>query len=143
MAPIEIDGLGVSFLAAEPGTEYLGGTQTRPVVFVSYKSQPSYIYFQVPVPQAIYSAAIAKAAAMGVATILETLNALPWVGGVSWGQLPTLGGELNSTATIEVVSTSGNSAALLGPWALVSLPPDLNQPKITALHNELDATENT
>lgn len=142
MAPVEVEGLGVKYLEAQPGTEYLGGTATRDVVFVSYNSLPSYIYFQVAVPQDGYTADLAKAAALGIADVLETLAALDWVTDVTWGQIPTSSGELQAAVTVQVRSTSGNGSANLGPWAIVKLPPNLNEPKINALHAQLDATEN-
>lgn len=131
---------GVTVLGTRPGTEYLGGTQTRPVVVVEAQSIPTGIYFEVSVPQKGFVADLARAAALGYADIYETANALPNVAGVFWSQAPNAANELEDQITFTVASTSGNSEAQL-TVPLLQLGPKLDQAEIDALHNELDATE--
>lgn len=131
---------GVTVLGTRPGTEFLGGTQTRPVVVIEAQSTPSGIYFEVLVPQKGFVADIARAAALGYADIFETVNALPHVAGVFWSQGPNAAGELEDLITITVESTSGNSEAQI-VTPILQLGPQTDLPQIDALHAELDATE--
>ena len=131
---------GVTVLGTRPGTEFLGGTQTRPVVVIEAQSTPSAIYFEVLVPQKGYVANLARAAALGYADIYETAAALPNVAGVFWSQGPNAAGELEDLITFTVSSTSGNSEAQL-TVPILQLGPQLHEPQIEALHAELDATE--
>lgn len=123
-------------------TEFLGGTSTQDVQVAGAVSKPHGIYFEVRVPKAEYQKqgpSIINAAALGIATIFETLIEQPHVGGVQWGQ-QTKGGQLQDVAIITVVSDSGNSSSLY-TVPLVQLGPDLNAKQILAINNRLDATE--
>jgi hypothetical protein len=123
-----------------PDLEFLGGTQTQPVVAVGMTTKPSGIQAEFRVPQAGYSASLVAAAALGYADIYETLALQPWVVGVTWSQAPQPSGELADQVTITVASTSGNSTAQL--TVLVNdLGPNDQDTKINALHAELDNTE--
>ena len=131
---------GVVVLGTRPGTEYIGGTQTRPVVIVEARSTPSAIYFECMVPQKGFAANLARAAALGYADIYETANALPHVAGVFWSEGPNAVDELETRITFVVESTSGNSEAPL-TVPILQLGPHLHEAQIEALHAELDATE--
>lgn len=123
-----------------PGIDVLGGTQTQDVVFVGIDTVPHGTYIEFPVPQSVYSSEVVNAAAIGWATIIETVWSEDWVVGVQWTQVVNAANQLVPSVIITVTSTSGNSAGQLTvPFS--QLGPKLHQPQITALHDELDATE--
>lgn len=122
-----------------PTVEYLGGSKTQDVMAIGIVTKPSGIYTEFRVPQSIYSHSIVNATALGYANIYETAAGLDWVEGVQWSQVPS-NGQLADQITFTVVSTSGNSSAQLSVLVL-KLGPQLHQPQITALHNQLDAAE--
>jgi len=123
-----------------PGIDVLGGTQTQDVVFVGINTVPHDTYIEFPIPQAGYDSHLVAAAALGWATIVETVWSEEWVAGVQWTQLVNDSNQLVSALIITVTSTSGNSTATL-TVPIVSLGPKLHQAQITALHDQLDATE--
>jgi hypothetical protein len=130
-------------VGTRPGTAFLGGTNTQPVVVVEAQTLPDLVYYEVNVAQVGYTAGLARAAAIGIATIINTILSFEWVAGVSWSQGPGSNQELQDMLTITVVSTSGNSTASLAPIAITSLGPQLHEPQINALHEQLDDTEDS
>jgi hypothetical protein len=123
-----------------PGIDVLGGTQSQDVVFVGITTIPSGTYIEFPVPQSVYAANVVNAAAIGWATIVETVWTEDWVIGVQWTQLVNPSNQLESALIITVGSTSGDSSAQL-TVAIDKLGPKLQQGQITALHDQLDAAE--
>ena len=126
-----------------PGTAFLGGTNTQPVVIVECQTLPDLVYYEVNVPQQGYSADLARGAAIGYADILNTILGFQWVSGLYWSQGPGSNEELQDMVNITVSSTSGNSEAQLAPIAIVNLGPSTGEDKINALHAELDDTESS
>lgn len=123
-----------------PGIDTLGGTQTQDVVFVGITTVPNGTYIEFPVPASVYSSGVVDAAAIGWATIIETVWTEDWVIGVQWTQVVSPSNQLVSSLIITVGSTSGNSSATL-TVPISQLGPKLHQAQITALHDSLDATE--
>jgi hypothetical protein len=127
-------------VAQYPTLEFLGGTRTQQVMTVGIQTKPSGIYVEFRLPKLIYDDQHVNAAAIGWATIFETIATEDWVGGVEWAQRPTAGGQLQDVAVITVVSSSGNSSDTL-TVPVTQLGPKLHQPQITALHEKLDSAE--
>jgi hypothetical protein len=127
-------------VAQYPTLEFLGGTRTQQVMTVGIQTKPSGIYVEFRLPKLIYDDQHVNAAAIGWATIFETVVKEDWVGGVEWAQQPTASGQLQDVAVITVVSSSGNSSDTM-TVPVTQLGPKLHQPQITALHDKLDATE--
>lgn len=123
-----------------PGLLSLGGTQTQDVVYVGITTIPSGIYVEFPVPASPYSSSVVNAAALGWATIAETLNRQAHVAGVQWTQLVNDANQLVPAWIITVSSSSGSSAAQL-TIENSALGPKLASDRIKALHDQLDATE--
>lgn len=123
-----------------PGIDVIGGSQTQDVVFVGINTVPHGTYIEFPVIASVYSASIVEAAALGWATIIETVWGESWVVGVQWTQVVNASNQLVSSVIITVTSSSGNSSATM-TVPIQSLGPKLHQPQITALHNQLDAAE--
>ena len=57
-----------------PGIDSLGGTQTQDVIFVGITTVPNGTYIEFPVPASVYAANVVDAAAIGWATIVETVD---------------------------------------------------------------------
>lgn len=129
-------------LTSYQDVEFLGGSNTRDVHVAGAVTKPDGIYFEVRVPSSVYKQegpSVINAAALGTATILETLLTVPHVAGVLWGQ-QAVGGQLQDVAIITVVSKSGNSSE---PYTVpfVKLGPKLNATQIAAISKRLDETE--
>lgn len=124
-----------------PGVQTLGGTQTQEVVFVGINTKPSGIYVEFPVLKSVYKPTTVNAAALGWATIAETLAAEDFVSDVQWTQLVTAGSQLQPGWIITVESTSGQSAAQI-TVANSALGPKMDAGAIAALHKQLDEAEN-
>lgn len=130
------------FVTSYEDTEFLGGSNTRDVLVTGIRTKPSGIYIEVRVPLALFQqdgAQVVNAAALGWATIFETLARQPYVAGVQWGQEST-NGMLQDVAIITVASTSGNSQASL-TVPVVRLGPKLDAPEIKHLHEQLNQLE--
>ena len=123
-----------------PGIDVIGGTQTQDVIFVGITTIPNGTYIEFPIAQKGFAADFVAGAAVGWATIVETVWTLPWVVGVQWTQIVNQSNQLVSSLVITVTSTSGNSAGQL-TVPIVSLGPKLHGPQIVALHDQLDAAE--
>jgi hypothetical protein len=122
--------------------EFLGGSRTQDVLVTGIRTKPHGIYIEVRVGKALFEqegAQIVNAAALGWATIFETLAVQPHVAGVAWGQ-ESAGGQLQDVAVITVSSSTGaSSAALTIP--VTSLGPKLGAAAIGKLSKQLDAVE--
>lgn len=121
--------------------EYIGGTKTQNVVVVGLVTNAHQVYAEARVPQSIYSAPIARAAATAPAVIIESLFQFAGVVGVQWGQDVNNSGLLVDTVLITVESESGNSTGTLGPLVMSQLGPQLHSAQIAALRKELTAAE--
>lgn len=131
----------LTIVTQNPTVEFIGGTQTQDVVVVGFVTNAHGIYAEARVIQSVYSATVARAAALSIATIVETIANLPNVAGVQWGQSTNTSGLLIDQVTITVASDSGNSSANLAPIAITALGADLHQPQIEALAKQLTAAE--
>jgi hypothetical protein len=121
--------------------EFIGGTNTQRVVVVGLVTNAHQVYAEARVPQSIYSAGVAKAAAQAPASIIETVFSLANVVGVQWGQRVNDSGRLIDTVLITVASDSGNSTGTLGPLDMSQLGPQLHNAQIQALNKQLTAAE--
>jgi hypothetical protein len=123
-----------------PGVVFLGGTQTQDVTFVGYVTSPSGVYFEVPIPQTVYSSAQVQDYGIGYSGSIESVLAYPNVVGGEWTQTPTPAGELTSNLVVYVQSDSGNSqSSISNPFATMTEP--AFQQKIADLVSELNAAE--
>jgi hypothetical protein len=91
--------------------EYLGGTQTRPVMAVGVVTNVHGIYFEFRLPKADYNTANVRNNANGFTIIYELLFTIPGVTDVEWTQEPTAGGQLEDHVVVYFVSESGQSSA--------------------------------
>ena len=89
--------------------EFIGGTQTRPVIAVGVKTKAHGVYFEFRVPKAWYTAAVVKSDAHGYTIIYELLFTIPNVTDVEWTQEPTQQGQLEDHVVVYFTSTSGFS----------------------------------
>lgn len=121
--------------------EYIGGTKTQNVVVIGLVTNAHQVYAEARVPQSIYSAGVAKAAAQAPASIIEAVFSLANVVGVQWGQDVNPSGLLVDTVLITVRSDSGNSTGTLGPLVMAQLGPQLHNAQIQALNKQLTAAE--
>lgn len=92
-----------------PGTEYVGGTQTRDVVTVGITTKPHGVYVEFRIPKNVYSAAQVHDYALGYSGTIEALFGITGVVGVAWSQQPTAAGQLQDIITVTVQSSSGDS----------------------------------
>jgi hypothetical protein len=91
--------------------EFLGGTQTRPVVAVGVRTKAHGIYFEFRVPKKSYTSNIVKIDATGFTIVYELIFTIPGVTDVEWTQEPTNAGQLQDHVLVYFESTSGNSSA--------------------------------
>lgn len=127
-------------VSQQPGFDTINGAPPQDVVFIGIVTKPSGTYIEFPISEAAYNAGAVDAAAIGWATIIETVWTEDWVVGVQWTQVVNPSNQLVSSLIISVTSTSGNSTATL-TVPITQLGPKLHQPQITALHDQLDAVE--
>jgi phage terminase large subunit-like protein len=127
--------------AQDASVEYIGGTKTQNVVVIGAVTNAHQTYYEARVPQQIYTAGVARAAATALAVIIETIYSLANVVGVQWGQRTNASGLLIDTVTVTVASDSQNSTGVLGPLDVVSLGPQLHNAQIQALNKQLTAAE--
>lgn len=121
--------------------EFLGGTQTRPVIAVGVRTHEHGVYFEFRLPKADYNAANVKNDANGFTIVYELLFEIPGVSDVEWTQEPTSAGQLQDHVIVYVVSTSGNSSASLDvPYS--QFTQDIIAGKVEKLRGQLDAAEN-
>lgn len=121
--------------------EFLGGTQTRPVIAIGVRTHEHGVYFEFRLPKADYNAANVKNDANGFTIVYELLFEIPGVSDVEWTQEPTSAGQLQDHVIVYVVSTSGNSSASLDvPYS--QFTQDIIAGKVEKLRGQLDAAEN-
>jgi hypothetical protein len=129
-----------SVVVQYPGVVFLGGTQTQDVIFVGYTTAPHGVYFEVPIPQTVYTSSIVNDYGEGYSGTIEQAFAVPGVVGAEWTQTPTPASELQSNLVIYVQSASGNSQASFSlPFA--DLTPDKISAGAKPLIAQLDASE--
>lgn len=131
----------VTIVSQIPTVEYIGGTKTQNVVAVGFVTNAHQVYAEARVQQSIYSAAIARAAAIGIATIIETIFTEAGVSGVVWGQATNDSGLLIDQLTIIVSSDSGDSSGQVGPLAITAIGPKLEAAPIAHLLQQLNEAE--
>src|SRR6185437_8432385 len=91
--------------------EFLGGTQTRPVIAVGVRTNVHAVYFEFRVPKADYNSSVVNQDANGFTIVYEDLFQIPGVTDVEWAQEPTQAGQLSDHVIVYFTSTSGNSSA--------------------------------
>lgn len=123
-----------------PDVEFLGGTQTRPVMAVGVFTNPHNVYFEMRIPKTDYKAATVATYAEQYAANIEVAFQNPNVADIVWFQDQRADGYLVDMATVYVTSDSGNSTGtldvLFGQLDLRYL-----DPKITALVATLNQAE--
>jgi hypothetical protein len=123
-----------------PTVEFLGGSQTRPVMAIGYVTKPSLIYLEVRIPKNLYSAELVKDYGIGYSGTVEAVAQLNGVQGMVWQQAQQPDGTLIDQMVIYVSSTSGDSAgSFILPFG--QLAPKWATPKIKALRDQLDEAE--
>ena len=124
-----------------PDTEYLGGTQTRPVTAVGFLTVPGEIYFESRIPDSAYSQAEVDATGKVNAEPLINVLALPNVTDVEWTQVVRPSGYLADEIIIYFQTPSGNSnGSITVPFT--GLTAAGVKPKIDAAVAALVASEN-
>jgi hypothetical protein len=93
--------------------EYLGGTQTRPVIAVGVRTKLHGVYFEFRIPKAEYNSGNVRNNANGYTAQYELLFGIEGVTDVEWVQEPTNAGQLADHVIVYFESTSGNSSASL------------------------------
>src|SRR6185503_11088713 len=91
--------------------EFLGGTQTRPVIAVGVRTNVHAVYFEFRVLKADYNSSVVNQDANGFTIVYEDLFQIPGVTDVEWAQEPTQAGQLSDHVIVYFTSTSGNSSA--------------------------------
>lgn len=91
--------------------EFLGGTQTRPVIAVGVRTRAHGVYFEFRVPKGEYSSAVVRNNRNGFTIVYELLFEIAGVTDVEWTQEPTDAGLLKDHVIVYFTSTSGNSSA--------------------------------
>jgi hypothetical protein len=127
-------------LTIVPDTETLGGTATRPVYAVTFRTDAHGVVATINAPRANFTPEVANEYALALATGIEELFGEPAVADVAWSQEVTPAGQLTPHLTIYVTSTSGNSTGTVE----VNYPP-FNAPAFMQsakdLRAQFDATE--
>lgn len=120
--------------------EFLGGTQTRPVMAVGVRTADHGVYFEFRLPKADYNAANVKNDAEGFSIVYELLFTIPGVSDVEWTQEPTNAGQLQDHVLVYVVSTSGNSSSSIDvPYS--KFTQDYIAAQVKKLRTQLDNAE--
>lgn len=91
--------------------EFLGGTQTRPVIAVGVRTHEHGVYFEFRVDKKAYNSSVVQQDANGFTIVYELLFTIPGVTDVEWAQEPTNAGQLEDHVVVYFTSTSGNSSA--------------------------------
>lgn len=92
-------------------TEYLGGTQTRPVIAVGVTTTLHNVYFEFRIPKKNYNSGNVRNFAAGYTAQYNLLFTIPGVVDAEWTQEPTIAGQLEDHVIIYFRSTSGDSSA--------------------------------
>jgi hypothetical protein len=120
--------------------EFLGGTQTRPVMAVGVRTKAHGVYFEFRLPKADYNATNVKADANGFTIVYEDLFQIDGVQDVEWTQEPTTSGQLQDHVLVYFTSTSGNSSSSVDvPYS--QFTQDIIATKVKGLRAQLDAAE--
>lgn len=96
-------------ITVRPDVEFLGGTQTRPVIVGMGWTVPHDVYFEIRYPSKEYTANAVIASAEGFASILEGYFEIDGLEDITWSQVETKSGQLQDALTFYVSSTSGES----------------------------------
>ena len=121
--------------------EFLGGTQTRPVMAVGVRTNVHGVYFEFRLPKADYTTANVRNNANGFTIVYEDLFAIPGVTDVEWTQEPTQGGQLEDHVVVYFTSTSGNSSTSIDfPYS--QFTQDYIATRVAFAITALDAAEN-
>ena len=91
--------------------EFLGGTQTRPVIAVGVTTVGHGVYFEFRLPKTAYNSAAVASNANGYTTIYELLFTIPGVTSAEWAQEPNQAGQLEDHVVVYFQTPSGNSGA--------------------------------
>ena len=91
--------------------EFLGGTQTRPVIAVGVRTAVHEVYFEFRLPKGDYNSANVQNNANGYTIIYELLFEIPGVTDAEWSQEPSQGGQLEDHVTVYFETPSGESSA--------------------------------
>ena len=109
---------GYVVLDQQPTVEFLGGSLTRPVMNVSYRTLPHNVYFEARIPQAAYSSAEVDTTGKVNSQPLENLFTIPCVVDAQWTQTQRLDGTLLDQIVVGFVSSSGLSGnTVTVPWS--------------------------
>lgn len=121
--------------------EYLGGTQTRPVIAVGVRTAVHGVYFEFRLAKGDYNSANVRNDANGFTIVYEDLFSIPGVTDVEWTQEPTQAGELEDHVVVYFTSTSGNSTASIDfPYS--QFTQDYISHRVAFAIEGLDAAEN-
>ncbi len=121
--------------------EFLGGTQTRPVIAVGCRTHLHNIYFEFRIPKGNYNSANVHNDANGYTIIYELLFTIPGVVDVEWTQEPTQGGQLADHVIVYIESTSGDSTTSIDfPYSQFNQ--DYIEARVAHAIQGLDAAEN-
>src|SRR5690348_10759623 len=121
--------------------EFLGGTQTRPVIAVGVRTNVHGVYFEFRLPKGDYNSANVRNDANGFTIVYEDLFQIPGVTDVEWTQEPTQAGQLADHVVVYFTSTSGNSSASIDvPYS--QFTQDYIAHRVAFAREGLDAAEN-
>lgn len=121
--------------------EYLGGTQTRPVIAVGARTRVHGVYFEFRLAKGDYNSANVRNSANGYTIVYEDLFKIPGVTDVEWTQEPTQAGQLEDHVVVYFTSTSGNSSASIDfPYS--QFTQDYIAARVAFAIEGLDAAEN-
>lgn len=121
--------------------EFLGGTQTRPVIAVGVRTKAHGVYFEFRLAKGDYNSANVRNDALGFTIVYELLFTIPGVNDVEWTQEPTQGGQLQDHVVVYFTSTSGNSSASIDfPYS--QFTQDYIAARVAFARDGMDAAEN-
>ena len=121
--------------------EFLGGTQTRPVMAVGVRTNVHGVYFEFRLPKSTYTTANVQNDANGFTIVYEDLFKIAGVTDVEWTQEPTQGGQLEDHVVVYFTSTSGNSSTSIDfPYS--QFTQDYIAARVDFARQALDAAEN-
>jgi len=124
-----------------PDTEYLGGTQTRPVTAVGYRTIPYNIYFESRIPDASYNQTEVDNTGKVNSEPLIAVRALTNVTDVEWTQVTRPSGYVEDEIIVYYRTPTGNSeGSLITPFTGISAA--VVQPLVDEAVSDLTASEN-
>lgn len=134
--------LTYTFITAREDIEWLGGSQTRPVMTVSIQTNGHGVYFEYRIPRNLYTKALALKQGIGWTGTIESMFTVPGVVDEEYTQIPRPSGQLDDSMIVYVESTSGQSSSSL-TVPIGKLAPEFQAAAIKALRAELDDAETT